>query len=218
VIVIRRLATRWRRKRAAHAAQLLMSTPRPLRVLDIGGTEAYWTQAGIADLPGLEVTLLNLTVVPATRPNFRSIAGDACDLSAYSDHAFDLGFSNSVIEHVGDFDRQTRMAQEIRRVCRRYYVQTPNRNFLVEPHFWLPLYTWYPRPMKIVALRAMSLLPKGPINNRVSSAGAAWLIDSVRLLTERELRALFPDGRIWKERVGPFAKSLTAYGGWDAPE
>jgi len=217
--MIRRLATHFRRGRAAHFAELLRRVASPLKVLDVGGTEQYWAQVGLADVPGIDFTLINLTPGTMTRPNFHAVTGDACDLSEYADGEFDLGFSNSVIEHVGDFERQRRMAAEIRRVCRRYYVQTPNRTFVVEPHFWVPFYSWYPRPAKVLALRMMSLVPKGPINGRVSAAEASRLVDTIRLLDRREMRQLFPDGRIHEERVGPFVKSLIAYGGWDdSPE
>ena len=37
-----------------------------------------------------------------------------------------------------------------------------------------------------------------------------------RLMTERELRSVFPRGRIWRERVAWMTKSLVVYGGWES--
>lgn len=42
-------------------------------------------------------------------------------------------------------------------------------------------------------------------------------VTSIRLLTASELQALFPDARIWRERILGLCKSLVAYGGWDRP-
>ena len=58
--------------------------------------------------------------------------GAARDLSRYSDREFDVVFSNSVINVVGDIWDQERMAKEIGRVGKRYFVQAPNRGFLVD--------------------------------------------------------------------------------------
>ncbi|NIM61889.1 MAG: hypothetical protein GTO30_09600, partial [Acidobacteria bacterium] len=45
-----------------------------------------------------------------------------------------VGFSNSLIEHLGSRDRQAAFASEIRRVARGLWVQTPARCFPFEPH------------------------------------------------------------------------------------
>ncbi len=53
----------------------------------------------------------------------------------FRDGAFDWVFSNAVIEHVGDWEKQTQFAREIRRVARKgYFVATPNKWFPIDPH------------------------------------------------------------------------------------
>ena len=44
----------------------------------------------------------------------------------FADGEFPLAFSSSVIEHIPE-ELQQAFADEIRRVAKRYYVQTPNR-------------------------------------------------------------------------------------------
>lgn len=215
-MMLSRLAGRFRRRRAVHFRTLLARVPRPMRILDVGGTEAYWRQVTLTEAVELEIVLLNLSLVQTTDPRFTSIAGDACDLSAFPDATFDIVFSNSVIEHVGDVVRQQQMAREIARVGRRYYVQTPNRRFPIEPHYLLPLFQFYPKWLKIFALRFFALqMSGGQLRRRqLDREQAAIEADSIRLLDRGELQKLFPGATIWAERLGPFSKSYVAYDGW----
>ncbi len=49
-----------------------------------------------------------------------------------------------MIEHVPK-DLQPAFAHEIRRVGERYFVQTPNRYFPIEPHYQMPFVHSFPR-------------------------------------------------------------------------
>ena len=69
--------------------------------------------------------------------------GDACALP-FADGSFDVVFSNAVIEHVGDIDRQRLFVAEALRVGRRVFLTTPNRWFPIEVHTRLPLVHWLP--------------------------------------------------------------------------
>ena len=60
--------------------------------------------------------------------------GDATDLSPFKDKSFDIVHSNSVIEHLYNFENQKKMASEIMRVGQKHIVQTPNKYFFLEPH------------------------------------------------------------------------------------
>src|SRR5262249_30258275 len=95
------------------------------RVLDIGGTPDCWGL--LVEQPRL--TLLN---TPRARADLAGaaawVAGDGRSLP-FRDGAFDVVFSNSVIEHVGDRASQERFAREVARVGRGFWVQTPNRWF-----------------------------------------------------------------------------------------
>ena len=48
---------------------------------------------------------------------------------------YDIVHSNSVIEHLYNFENQKKMASEIIRVGQKYIVQTPNKYFFLEPHY-----------------------------------------------------------------------------------
>ena len=71
------------------------------------------------------------------------VQGDACALP-FADRSFDIVFSNAVIEHVGDIERQRLFVAEALRVGRRVFLTTPNRWFPIEVHTRLPFVHWLP--------------------------------------------------------------------------
>lgn len=208
-------ANRMRRKRFTVFSGLLAGLPRPVKILDVGGTQSFWEQMGLSAGDGVEVLLLNLQAPATTAAGFSGAAGDARDLRRYKDGEFDVVFSNSVIEHVGDYADQHRMAAEVRRVGKRYFIQTPNRYFPVEPHFLFPFFQFLP-------LRAQAwLIGRFDLGWRKKAADFQQALEqarSVRLLTKTELGDLFPDGTILEEKLLGLTKSFMVLGGWSAGE
>jgi hypothetical protein len=206
------LAARMRRRRFAFFLSLLDRVPRPARILDVGGTQNFWEVMGHTNLRDLRVTLLNLETQPVSGSSFESVAGDARDLSRYPEASFDVVFSNSVIEHLGPtFGNQQRMANEIRRVGQRYFVQTPNRHFPIEPHFLTPGFQFLPVSIRVWAVTHFDV---GWYRKFADRDAARREVESISLLTERQIRRLFPGALIYKERFVGLTKSFVAYGGW----
>lgn len=203
------LASRMRRRRFALFRALLEQPPRAQRILDVGGTVGFW-EAMQALSPDVSVTLLNLQPSSqALPPGFHAVSGDARAMREFRDGEFDLVFSNSVIEHVGTLDDQLRMADEVRRVGKRYFVQTPNRYFPIEPHFLLPYFQFYPRTLQVELTRHFALGWYAKIPNRERALAH---VQGHRLLSEREMQRLFPDAQIHRERIAGLTKSLLAIG------
>jgi len=206
------LANTMRRRRFAFFMSLLEGVPRPLRILDVGGEQQFWNIMGREQLEGVNVTLFNLGAQPVSADNFESVAGDARDLSRYENASFDVVFSNSVIEHLGpDFSNQRRMADEIRRVGRRYFVQTPNRYFPLEPHFLTPGFQFMPVAIRVWMVSHFNVGWYKRIPNKLE---ARREVESVALLSKRQLHQLFPEARIYEEKFLGLTKSLVAYHGW----
>jgi hypothetical protein len=201
-------ASKFRRARVRKFAELLGPGAVDLGILDVGGTAEFWLRHRDEFSRSITVTVLNRTVEnqPAL-PWITCVAGDARDMSMFADQQFDMCFSNSVIEHI-DAAGQNRMAKEIRRVARGYFVQTPNARFPLEPHFLVPGWQFLP-----IALRAHLLQRRhwGWMQQIVDPELARETVESIRLLTTGELLRLFPDGRIYQEKFGPFTKSITAW-------
>jgi SAM-dependent methyltransferase len=72
----------------------------------------------------------------------------------FEDRIFDIGWSNAVIEHVGDEEHQILFLQELCRTCKKVYFTTPNRYFPFELHTRYPLIHWLPKKIfdKILSL------------------------------------------------------------------
>ena len=172
-------------------------------ILDVGGTPFNWSLVPVEP----EVTLLNVDIVGERWDGrFRWVPGDGCALQ-FADQEFDICYSNSVIEHVGGWEAQQRFAAEVQRVAGAYYVQTPNRWFFIEPHVvgafihWLPL-GLYRRLARVLSVRGWLI--------RDSGAERDAFLRGIRLLTEREVRLLFPDAEIQRERFCGMTKSIIA--------
>jgi len=200
-----------RSKRFKVFEKLVANLPRPLRIIDVGGTVGFWEQRGWAGRNDYEITLVNLSESETRYDNIRSRVGDATHLKEYSDRSFHVAFSNSVIEHLFTLEHQKAMAVEVRRVAQAYWVQTPNYWFPLEPHFHVPAWQWLPEGFRVALLRRMRCGRRGPYPDRETALEA---VREIRLMTRRELAEVFPEARLWPERVAGLVKSWVAYGGF----
>lgn len=76
--------------------------------------------------------------------NFKLVEGTELP---FEDDGFDVVISNHTIEHVGDSEAQLIHLREIGRVLRPgglAYLSSPSRWAFVEPHFKVPLLSWFP--------------------------------------------------------------------------
>ncbi len=208
------LSNRMRARRFAKFDGLVAPLPRPLRIVDVGGTTGFWEQRGWADRDDVSILLVNLNAEPRKHRNIESIGGGFDALASYPQNAFDVAFSNSVIEHLFTYERQQHMAAEIRRVAPRYWVQTPNYWFPIEPHFHVPGWQWMPIGMRAALIRRFRCGWRGPCPDAASARAA---VEEVRLLTRGEMADLFPGAGLWAERFCGLTKSWVAIGGWDEP-
>jgi hypothetical protein len=199
--------SRWRRQRLGRFLELVAPGPRA-RIIDLGGSAEMWSMLA-HDFPGIadfEICIVNLPggdepdVSP--NPNWTVSYGDACDLRAqFSDRSFDIAFSNSVIEHVGNAARRQRFAAEVVRLAPAFWIQTPSDRFPIEVHTCVPYYFRLPPPIRSALQRRWELkLPE-------------WseMVKSTTVVTRAEMARLFPNAQVYVEHVLGFEKSYSFY-------
>jgi hypothetical protein len=178
------------------------------RILDVGGYPGFWTQHESFQA---QIDCLNTHPVSTSeedhRREIRSMVGDGCDLK-FDENTYDVGFSNSVIEHVGSWERQKAFASELRRVAKSLWVQTPAYECPFEPHYLAPFIHYLPARLQKKLLRWFTLWGwlQRPTPKQIDEA-----VETTRLLKRREMSELFPDCEILVERLfGILPKSYVA--------
>jgi hypothetical protein len=196
---IYRLFSRGFRKRRF---QQFLQTLRPSAsdiLLDVGGYPEFWTEH---PQPVQRIDVLNIHAVswpPKDWPHhqIRTLIGDGCTLPMTS-QSYDIGFSNSVIEHVGSWECQQQFASEIRRVAHALWVQTPAYECPVEPHYLTPFVHYLPSWLQKKILRWCTLWGWIARPNRKY---IDFVVETTRLLRHSEVQRLFPDCEIITERM-----------------
>jgi len=183
----------------------ILSSGEKVKILDVGGTEMYWENMGITKYPKICILLLNLAKESTSNKNIESISGNACDMKEFNNNQFDIVFSNSVIEHVGDFQRQKSMANEIMRVGKNYFLQTPNYYFPFEPHYLFVGIHWLPVTFRAFLITRYSL---GWVKRIPDYNQALKFVKDIRLLKYKELKSLFPRATILREKYIGLTKSF----------
>jgi SAM-dependent methyltransferase len=180
-----RAASPWasRARARRHSRFFPLTGVRPgMRVVDVG-----CGRLGLRTFePGLDITGVDVSPRPGYPGPF--VVADAAEHLPFGDAEFDLAYSSSVLEHIPP-ERRQRFADEVKRVARGWYVQTPAYSFPVEPHALLPFAHWLPPEVRRPYWRL----------------GAAGSWEDVRLLRRAEVEALF--GPALPERWGPLVKS-----------
>ena len=176
------------------------------RILDVGGYPGDWQGVAIES----RLTILNIHEISLAAKGladqYELVVGDGTKL-IYADKTFDIAFSNSVIEHLGTFEKQKAFAAEVRRVGKKLWIQTPARCFLIEPHLIAPLVHFFPKSIQRRLIRHCTVWGwlRKPTAQQVED-----FLSEVRLLSHREMVELFPDCEIFAEKVLGLTKSYVA--------
>jgi SAM-dependent methyltransferase len=216
-------STRSRKWRSDLFRKLMKPTEDTL-ILDLGGGKGTHMARFYPEAKNVHIADFNPDALEHARTQYGFIPHrvEATETLPFRDDQFDVVFCSSVIEHVtGDkeevaamfkrdgrtlkanaFRYQQRFAREIVRIGRRYFVQTPAREFPIETHTWLPITSWLPSHWQWRVMRVINRLPF-PRKHTMPD----W-----SLLTFKEMQELFPDATIYKEKLFGLTKSYIAVG------
>ncbi|WP_417687641.1 hypothetical protein [Roseibium sp.] len=207
----RGLAFRFRQKRGAIFRDFVEThfADRPsLKIIDLGGTEEFWISVGYDYLRSrnISIDLLNLFPIEVQNTDlFSAVEGDACTFSP--EQRYDICFSNSVIEHVGETRRILEFRDTVCRIADSYFIQTPNFYFPIEPHFVFPCFHWLPKVVQVGLNRRFTL---GHMTKSANLLDAYLTVESCNILRPNVFKALFPEATIVRERLFGLCKSMIA--------
>ncbi len=206
------LGSKFRLRRVEPLLEMIQSVYQQhgqVTIIDVGGTRQYWNILPLDyfEQYNISVTLVNFpgTVTLKDDKHFVFIETDGTDLANFADQAFHIGHSNSVVEHVGDWDRMVRFAEEISRVSQKLFVQTPNYWFPIEPHCMTPFFHWLPKPLRVWLVLHFKL---GHWPKATTVSEAVRTVESARLLDKKMYQALFEHSDIVTERFFLLPKSF----------
>ncbi|MGB5982583.1 MAG: class I SAM-dependent methyltransferase [Nonlabens sp.] len=222
--MIKKIQKRFSNNARAKRAALFKKSIQPKssdKIIDLGGGDGKHIFGILGNQKFNDVTIADISTddlaYAKTNFGFNTYQLVESDKLPFEDNMFDIVFCNSVLEHVTipkdeiwnlkktsefkkrSLDSQKKFADEIRRVGKSYFVQTPNKYFILESHTWLPgIIAILPRPAQITSIKFFNKFwPKKTTPD--------W-----NLLTLKEMKAFFPDAEIHEEKSMGFTKSFIA--------
>ncbi len=150
------------------------------RILDVGVSgrqqyeraqnflEEFYTHPECVTAVGMD----DLCALQARYPKVSVVQADSRHLP-FENKAFDIVFSNAVVEHVGGLAEQQAFVSECVRVGKAVFITTPSRSFPIESHTMIPFVHWFPDAFRNAVYRALgrenegtlgylTLLPRAP--------------------------------------------------------
>ncbi len=156
------------------------------RILDVGASgrqqyeraqnflEEFYTHPECVTAVGMD----DLCALQARYPKVSVVQADSRHLP-FENKAFDIVFSNAVVEHVGGLAEQQAFVSECVRVGKAVFITTPSRSFPIESHTMIPFVHWFPDAFRNAVYRALG---------RENEGAPGYLT----LLSARAFTALFP--------------------------
>lgn len=210
------------RKNRADLFYSNMPLEKGCKILDLGGGSGSYINLILGGSTEYDVYVADILEsdlqVAESKYGYKTIRLNESGKLPFEDQYFDVVFCNSVIEHVTldkkdiytvidkrefyekSIAHQKSFAEEIKRIGKRYFVQTPNKYFILESHSWF--FNVYPFLSRKNQIRLIKLL------NRFwpKKTSPDW-----NLFTRNMMQELFPEARIIPERSLGFTKSWIAF-------
>lgn len=204
-------------RRAKRFLEFIKKLPRPIRVIDLGGSAEMWARWGVTETDRLLITLINNHHIDKSHLGERLSGNfiserqmDVMELSKEDLASYDVVFSNSMLEHLSSVEEQTRLAASIANCGLPYFVQVPNKNCIVDPHFPHPLAPFFAAWPRSFQVRTLTLHRLGSGSRCASTEEAIRRLHYYTPLSRHRLRQIFPGATIAIERTFGLPLSLVA--------
>ena len=194
-------------KRAKVFFQYIESLGKPVRLLDIGGTFAFWERMGLRQEHQLSVSLLNNHHIDKSQIDYSpcydyidNVYGDANELTRTDFANYDVVFSNSMLEHLDSKTSQERLTAEILASGKPFFIQVPNKYSLIDPHFphpFVPFFAAYPKTLQT---RLLTIGAFGGGEKYRSLEQARERFKYYNPISRGQIRKLLPPAHIITER------------------
>lgn len=189
------------------------------KILDLGGGDGSFFISRRKKFTNFDIYIADIdekALMKAKIKGFKTILLRDDDRLPFSNDEFDIVFCNSVIEHYTGkkkeviritnhkkfndiaFSNQKILAAEINRISKAYFVQTPNKYFVVESHTHFPLLGFFKRPLQVFLIKLLNKF-------WIKKTQPDW-----RLLNKKDMKSLFPNAKIVTERIIGMPKSFIA--------
>ena len=180
-----------------------------VKIIDLGGTDKFWSIYGYNFLKShnVKITLVNLIKLEISNSEIFELVNQNIFKYKFPKNKYDLCFSNSVIEHVGGIDQIKKFSKIHTLYTKYYYCQTPNKYFIIEPHYMFPFFNFLPLSFKLFLVSNFKL---GNISKTKNKDKAIREINSINLLSEKEMKSLFINTILIKEKFLFMNKSFIA--------
>jgi hypothetical protein len=200
-----RLLLHLHRKSREQKHRLFLNLLRPtpgMRILNVGASgtsiglpeqlESFYQP--LSQIIGGGISFADVQDYRDSFPGVQAVVFDGCALP-FADKSFDIIYSNAVLEHLPDYEMVKRFAAEVQRVGNGWFITTPNFWYPFDPHYHLPFVQLLPQTTQRSLVKRMGKTP----------------YEHLHLLTARQLRTLFPAGKVVRSRVTFYPETLIAY-------
>lgn len=189
-------------------------------IVDLGGGNGEFMELFGEEKSDYEILIADISkssLKEARKKGFKTLLLKESDPLPFNDQEVDVIFCNSVIEHctiakssmwtiIGNdqfkdkaLKAQFFFAQEIERVSKSYFVQTPNISFPIESHSLFPFAAKLSRPYQISLIKFLNKF-------WVKKTSPDW-----NLLTKSDMESLFPNGNVIEKKWLGFSKEIITY-------
>lgn len=222
--MLKKIFKKYHEKWAIEKFNFFLSNLKPANqetILDLGGGDGSYMDRFTSSLKNYKIIISDIDEASLQKARAKGYYTTIIDASSnkipYKDKEIDCIFCNSVIEHITlpkdqlwseqsysanfssvAFEIQKKFAAEIIRSAKKYYVQTPHKYFPIEAHTWFPFISYLNRRTQLIVLKQLNKF-------WVKKTQPDW-----NLLTEKDMKVLFPDAEIIVRKYFGLKKEIIA--------